>query len=77
MNLIDAMRTEYGRGKLWWNWSLGLSLSLYPLAILSVFYSDGWKAKVLGIIAFLMQLLFLYKQESHRPHWKQWPRPLL
>src|SRR6266516_327633 len=57
MNLIEAMRTEYGKSKFWWYWSIGVSLALYPLAVLSVFYSNGWEAKSFGIIAFLMQLL--------------------
>jgi hypothetical protein len=57
MNLIEAMRTEYGKSKFWWGWSLVLGLALYPLAVLSVFYSDGLVAKSFGIIAFLMQLL--------------------
>ncbi len=57
MNLIEAMRTEYGKSKFWWGCSLVFGLALYPLAVLSVFYSDGLVAKSFGILALLLQLL--------------------
>ncbi|MEK6776177.1 MAG: hypothetical protein AABY87_04750 [bacterium] len=62
MNLIDAMRTEYGRSKRFWHWSLGFSLLLYLLAALSVFYSAGWGVKTIGVIAFIIQILLFFSR---------------
>lgn len=65
MNLIDAMRTEYGVGKSWLERVLLISFVLYGISIISVLFVLGESAKwLLGGSLLLQVVLFGFRYLS-------------
>lgn len=63
MKLVDVMGLEYSRSKQWLNWTLGLSLAVQGMTILSAALSSGPGPKAIGVVVALAQiLLFIFRR---------------
>lgn len=63
MKLVDVMGLEYTRSKRWLNWTLGLSLAVQGITILSATLSSGSGPKAIGVVVALAQiLLFIFRR---------------
>lgn len=68
MKLVDVMGLEYSRSKRWLNWTLGLSLVIQAMTILSAALSSGPGPKAIGVIVALTQLLLFIFRRLGKTH---------
>lgn len=65
MNLIDAMRSEFGKNKKWHNQALALNAVLVILSILLIFKIKGpWAVILSGCVLIMPILVFVFKEKS-------------
>lgn len=65
MNLVDTMRIESGRSKVWFRWGLSVSFALYLIALVSSYSRAKWLAILLGIVSSAGQIAhFIFKSLS-------------
>lgn len=68
MKLVDVMGLEYSRSKKWFNWTIGLSLTIQLLTILSIFLVSGAGLKMLAAIAAFGQIVLFFCRRGSKYH---------